>query len=336
MDTLIALGVFAGKAFIIVLAVAVILTLLVATILRARQSRPAIHVENLNEKFENLGQALKGAVLDRKAAKRDLKAQKKRDKAKKGHDDQKRIFVLDFHGDIRASHVENLREEVTALLTIARPGQDEVVVRLESRGGLVPPYGLAAAQLLRLRQAQLHLTICVDTVAASGGYMMACTANRIVVAPFAILGSVGVVAQVPNFHRLLKKHDVDYEELTAGDFKRTVSVFGEITERGRAKFMEQIEDTHFLFKEFVKTHRPQVDLTRIATGEYWYGRKALDLHLADEISSSDDLLFRARDHARIFHVEISTPKKLSEKIAENLSEALARAVEKLTTRFTSY
>ena len=130
------------------------------------------------------------------------------------------------------------------------------MVRLESGGGLVHGYGLAAAQLVRLKDAGLTLTVCVDKVAASGGYMMACVADKVVAAPFAVIGSIGVVSQLPNFHKWLKNHDVDYEMFTAGDYKRTVTVFGENDAEDRAKYQEELEQTHALFKHFVNTYRP--------------------------------------------------------------------------------
>lgn len=320
MELVTELGLFGGKVFIILFAIAGLLILFFALLARARQQKTLLSIENLNEKYENVEQALKEGILDEKTLKAEQKARKKNLKQKKIEVlDQKRIFVLDFHGDIRAAHVDNLREEVTSILTIARPNRDEVIVRLESPGGMVSSYGLAAAQLVRVREAGLHLTVCVDKVAASGGYMMACTANKIIAAPFAILGSIGVVAQIPNFHRLLKKHDIDFEELTAGEFKRTVSLFGEITEKGRRKSIEQIEDIHKLFKAFIKTYRPQIDLEKVATGEYWLGQQAKDLLLADELMASDDYIFKQRSQAHIFKVEVQARKKWSEKLAENIS-----------------
>jgi serine protease SohB len=329
MAFLMELGVFSGKVFVLALAIAVLLILLFVLIVRARQTKALLSVEHLNEKFEDMARGLKASLLDDKARKADQKESKKRAKAEKqGGKDKKRIFVLDFEGDIRASHLENLREEITSILTVAKPGADEVVLRLESPGGMVHSYGLAAAQLLRLKQAGVPLTVCVDKVAASGGYMMACTADRILAAPFAIIGSIGVVAQVPNFHRLLKKHDVDFEEITAGEFKRTVTLFGEITEKGRRKFLDQIEDTHGLFKSFVKTYRPVLNLEQVATGEYWFGQRAKDLLLVDDIIASDDYLFSQRDTAKIFKIEIAVRKRWSEKLAENIASLVARAIEK--------
>lgn len=330
MEYLMSLGLFSGKVAVIVIAIGALLVLFFTLLSRARQGRALISVEDLNEKFEQMAKALKAHTLDSKALKAEHKAEKKRLKLEKKAPttDKPTLFVLDFDGDIRASRLENLREEITSILTVARPGKDEVVVRLESPGGMVHSYGLAAAQLIRLRSANIHLTICVDKVAASGGYMMACTANRVTAAPFAIIGSIGVVAQVPNFHRLLKKHDVDFEEITAGEFKRTVSMFGEITEKGKRKFLDQIEDTHGLFKEFVHTYRPALDLAQVATGEYWFGERAKQLQLVDEIIASDDYLFRRRNEARIFKVEIVAHKKWSEKLAENIALLVQQTVER--------
>jgi serine protease SohB len=210
--------------------------------------------------------------------------------------------VLNFNGDIRASAVEMLRREITTVLTQADPAHDEVVLCLESPGGLVHGYGLAASQLARIRQQGVPLTICVDKVAASGGYMMACIGNRIIAAPFAVVGSIGVVAQLPNVHRLLKKHDIDVELMTAGEYKRTLTVFGPNSDAGRAKFQEELDDTHALFKEFVAGHRPQVEIDRVATGEHWYGQRALELKLVDELKTSDEYLVERAKAAELFAV----------------------------------
>ena len=233
------------------------------------------------------------------------------------------MFVLNFHGDIRATAVTSLREEVTAVLTAAQP-EDEVLVRLESAGGLVHGYGLAAAQLLRIRDRRLKLTVAVDKVAASGGYMMACVADRIIAAPFAILGSIGVIAQLPNFNRLLKKHDVDFEQFMAGEHKRTVTLFGENTDKGRQKFQEEIEDIHNLFKDFVRNHRPQVDRERVATGEHWFGARALDCRLVDELRTSDDYLLDASASADLYEIIYTGKKPWLARLLTQTGEALGR------------
>ncbi|WP_074382998.1 protease SohB [Acinetobacter pseudolwoffii] len=225
-----------------------------------------------------------------------------------------KIYVLDFKGDMAASAVESLREEITLILSTAKAGRDRVVVRLESPGGMVHGYGLAAAQLVRLRDAGFHLTICVDKVAASGGYMMACIANEVVSAPFAIVGSIGVVAQVPNFNRLLKDNKIDFELYTAGQYKRTVTMFGENTEEGKAKFEEELQQTHALFKHFVEKYRPQLNVEKVATGEHWYGRDALDLNLVDKLQTSDEYLLHLLTQHDVYSIQTRKKPTLSEKL----------------------
>ncbi len=216
-----------------------------------------------------------------------------------------------------------MREEISTVLTLAKP-TDEILVKVESGGGMVHSYGLASSQLARITQKNIPLTVCVDKVAASGGYMMAGVANKIVAAPFAIIGSIGVVAQLPNFHKLLKKNDIDYEMFTAGEYKRTVTMFGENTEKGRAKFVEELEDTHVLFKEFVNEHRPQVDIAEVATVEVWFGRRAKEVKLIDEIQTSDEYLFAQAETADIYQVEFTHKKSLPEKLGFAAQAAVDR------------
>lgn len=240
-----------------------------------------------------------------------------------------KIYVLDFKGDMAASAVEGLREEITLILATAKAGRDRVVVRLESPGGMVHVYGLAAAQLVRLREAGFHLTICVDKVAASGGYMMACIANEIIAAPFAIVGSIGVVAQVPNFNRLLKDNKIDFELYTAGEYKRTVTMFGENTEEGKAKFEEELQQTHALFKHFVEKYRPQLNIEKVATGEHWYGRDALDLNLVDTLQTSDEYLLNVLTQHDIYLLQTRKKPTLGEKLglqAAQIADSLVPTV----------
>ncbi|OTG62083.1 protease SohB [Acinetobacter sp. ANC 3903] len=240
-----------------------------------------------------------------------------------------KIYVLDFKGDTAASAVENLREEITLILSTAKAGRDRVVVRLESPGGMVHGYGLAAAQLVRLRDAGFNLTICVDKVAASGGYMMACIANEIVSAPFAVVGSIGVVAQVPNFNRLLKEKHIDFELYTAGQFKRTVTMFGENTAEGKAKFEEELQQTHELFKHFVEKYRPQLNVEKVATGEHWYGKDALELNLVDQLKTSDEYLLGLLAQHDVYVIETRRKPTLGEKLglqAAQMADGLVPAV----------
>ena len=262
--------------------------------------------------------------IEKKQAKLAVKQKQKQDKSSNQVAGAKpKLFVLSFNGSMDAHEVEELRQEITAVLAIIKP-EDQVVIKLESPGGVVHGYGLAASQLLRFRARNIPFTAVVDKVAASGGYMMACTANKIVAAPFAIVGSIGVVAQIPNFNRLLKKHDVDIELQTAGEYKRTLTMFGENTDEGRQKFKQELEETHLLFKDFVKEYRPNVDIEKVATGEHWFAAQAKDKGLVDQISTSDDFILSHLDTHKIISVSFQRKQKLSEKISKNLVKSVER------------
>jgi len=345
-EFLIEYGLFFAKVVTFVLALVIIIAVISTVAQRRRQAAEGeIEVRSLNDHFEDMQHAIEDAVFDEFRLKQIDKEQKKRDKAeakerkkaaKAGVEeeaDRKRIFVIDFDGDIHASDADAMREEVSAILSVARP-EDEVVLRLESPGGLVHSYGFASSQLERIRRRNIPLTVCVDRVAASGGYMMACIANTLIAAPFALIGSIGVVAQIPNFHRLLKRNDVDYEVLTAGDYKRTLTMFGENTEAGRQKFIEELEDTHSLFKEFVSEYRPDLDIEAIATGEVWFGRRALDKGLIDAIETSDDYLFRAVDEADILLVKYEYKLSLQERLQSFGVNVLDASIGKLWSRLS--
>ena len=311
------------KAGIIAVLFIVVLFLFVQMIKgESQKQKKKIEVENIGQDFENYYLQIKKSTLSKKPFDKLVKLihkKRKDNETKNVHGPY--VFVIDFEGDMQASRVELFREEISTILKAADPKKDEVLIRIESRGGAVHGYGLAASQLKRIRDYKIPLTVCVDKVAASGGYMMACVADKIVAAPFAIVGSIGVFAGVPNIHRLLKKHDVDYEEVTAGEFKRTVSVMGEISPKGRQKFMEQIEDIHKLFKNFVTENRPSLDISKVATGEYWFGIRAKELNLIDEISSSDDYIFKAlKDNKKVFKIKISVRKNLADKISNKIED----------------
>lgn len=298
-----------------VLIVLVVLLITVAGLKgRQRSKEGELEVRSINERLDDIREGMQAAVLDKAELKKLAKQRKQQEKHdKKNPVSKPRVFVLDFDGDIRASATDSLRQEVTAVLSLAGK-DDEVVLRLESGGGMVHSYGLASSQLARIRDAQIPLTVCVDKVAASGGYMMACIGNKILSAPFAVLGSIGVVAQMPNIHRLLKKNDIDVEVLTAGEYKRTLTFMGENTEQGRAKFLQDLQTTHDLFKNFVARYRPQLDMATVATGEVWLGTDALAKQLVDEISTSDQYLVQRAREASVFQVSSSFRKNLQERI----------------------
>jgi serine protease SohB len=292
---------FLVSGAVVVLLLLVFLALVVLIFKRtSKQEKAAFAVEHLNSTWEENQNRIRQAVLPRKAFAKIKKEQAKIRKSEKDDNESKKnVFVVDFDGDVTASACTSLRDLITALLTIVRPN-DEVVVRLESGGGVVHGYGLAASQLARLKDSKIPLTICVDKIAASGGYMMACVANRIVAAPFSIIGSIGVVSSTPNFNRLLKKHDIDFVEQTAGDHKRTVTLFGELTDSKKYKHQQDIIVIHELFKQHVAHFRPQVDINVVSTGEIWMGRMAHQLHLVDELKTSDDLLVELGRNANVY------------------------------------
>lgn len=336
-------GLFLAQALTFVAAILVVAAGLVAIGQRqkAEQQEGHIEIRDLNEKYRHIGHSIQHVVAEPEVLKAEIKAEKKAEKAKAkaakkkrgkadsaDDEDRKRIYVLDFDGDIKASATDNLREEISAVLAQVKPG-DEMLVKVESPGGMVHGYGLAASQLRRIRDAEVPLTIAVDKVAASGGYMMACVASRIVAAPFAVIGSIGVMAQLPNFHRLLKKNDIDFELFTAGEYKRTVTMFGENTDKGREKFSEELEDTHELFKQFVTANRPEVDIAKVATGEIWYGQKALEMGLVDELQTSDALVQGHLADWDVFEVKFVHKKNWQEKLGLATEGALEKAFLKI-------
>lgn len=330
MEFLSEYGLFLAKSVTILVAVIVVVSAIAVASQRNKRDSSEGHIEvtTLNHKFEDWEDMLKFEILDEDAFKKERKAKKKQekqDRKKNTQEQRKRLFVLDFDGDMSASEVEFLRHEISAVLTVAKP-EDEILLRLESPGGMVHSYGLASSQLQRIRNQGIPLTIAIDRVAASGGYMMACIGNRILAAPFAVIGSIGVVAQLPNFNRLLKKHDVDIELHTAGAHKRTLTMVGENTEEGRQKFKEELEDTHVLFKEFVSENRPELDIDHIATGEVWYGKRALDQKLIDEIRTSDDYLLSKRADTDIFSVKYRQKRSLPERLGFAAEGALSRSL----------
>ncbi|MBV8440652.1 MAG: protease SohB [Hyphomicrobiales bacterium] len=325
------LAAFLIKALIIVAAIGG-LAFLIARLARSSEPKDEeIKVRSLNERYDDMLDAMNAELLDKKQRKALVKARKKQAKAaakaRRNQEPGKRIYVLAFKGDMRASAVKRLGSEIDAVLTVARPGTDEVVLRLQSPGGTVTGYGLAAAEILRLRERNIKVTASVDQVAASGGYMMASAADRIVAAPFAVVGSIGVVAPVPNLHRLLQKNEIDFEEMTAGEFKRSVSVLGEITPAGREHFRGKLEDTHGAFKHFVQQCRPNVDIDRVANGDHWLASEALALGLVDELSTGDEYLFRARDGARLYEVSTEMRKTLAQQLLSGLGIAARNATD---------
>ncbi|MEH0689672.1 protease SohB [Vibrio cholerae] len=347
MEFLLEYGLFLAKIVTVVVAIIAILVIAKAAGGKSGSAKGELEVTNLSEQHKHTVDTLEHHLHDdaflkardkaeKKSQKEETKAREKAIKqaSKAGELDSQRephLFVLDFKGSIDAKEVASLREEVTAILAVAREG-DEVLLRLESGGGMVHGYGLASSQLDRIKHAGIPLTIAVDKVAASGGYMMACIADKIVSAPFAIVGSIGVIAQLPNFNKLLKKHDIDYEQLTAGEYKRTLTMFGENTDKAREKFKQELEETHDLFKDFIREHRPELALEKVATGEHWFGTQAHKLGLVDEINTSDDLIATACKEKTVLAIHYTQKKKLSSKLAGIAGEAADNVLMKLMDR----
>ena len=323
-------GMFLAKTLTFTVAVVVIILASVGSAVKSKkEAKGSIVVKHLNKEIDDLGDEIKHVVEDeqslKKAKKESKKAEKKRLKEKKKdkiESDKKRYYVFDFNGDARASQVENMRKVITAVLSVIRPEQDEVILRLESPGGMVHSYGLAASQLARIRNLNIPLTICVDKVAASGGYMMACLGSKIIAAPFAYIGSIGVLMQLPNFNRLLKEKNVDYEMITAGEYKRTLTMFGENTDKGREKVTEEIQETHDLFKDFVKENRPVLEIDKVATGETWFGKKALEQNLVDEIKTSDECIVEACRESDVYLVSYEKKLSIADKFGKVMESAL--------------
>lgn len=343
-DILTGYGIFILEILTILLVILAIVGLVISYRQHNKSKIGELEIKDLSEEFDHQVRVLRDFNLSEEELKQQAKAEKKaekqkakkrKEKLKKGEtlDDDKKscVYVLDFHGDISASETTALREEISAILNVAKP-EDEVLLRLESPGGIVHDYGFAASQLSRLKQKGIKLTIAVDKVAASGGYMMACVADKIVSAPFAVIGSIGVVAQIPNVHRLLKKYDVDVDVMTAGEFKRTVTVLGENTEKGKQKFQQELEATHQLFKQFVSQNRSCVDIDKIATGEHWFGQQAIDLKLVDEISTSDDLILEKMKEKHVVSVKYRLKKSLIKKLGHQAEESAVNIVHRYTTK----
>jgi len=315
-------GLFLLKVITVLISVIVLISFVAAS--KKSNTSEGLEIENLNEKYKGLSDSLNKAVMEKDEWKKKQKSEKaiaKKNKKKKTR--KPKAYILDFIGDIKASAVPSLREEVTAILDIAKRN-DQIVLRLDNHGGVVHEHGLAASQLARIRQKKIHLTVVVDKVAASGGYLMASVANKIYAAPFAILGSIGVIAQLPNFNRLLDNYGVDFEQITAGQYKRNVTMFGKNTDEDREKLKDQLEEIHELFKSSVNEYRPQLDLERVATGEHWYGSKALELGLIDEIKTSDELLIEMAKKYEIFSVKLKLKKPLKKRLLSNIDSLLEK------------
>ena len=324
MEFLYEYGLFLAKAATLVIAVILVIGAVAgAAASKSRSKKGQLQLIDLSEQYQQQTDEIQQELLDKKQYKRWQKELGKQDNSF-----DTRLFVVDFHGSMDARETDSLREEVSAILAVAT-ANDEVLLRLESGGGVVHGYGLAASQLDRLRQQNIPLTVAIDKVAASGGYMMACIGNAILAAPFAIVGSIGVIAQLPNFNKLLKKNNIDFEQFTAGEYKRTVTLFGENSDKGREKFQQELEQTHQLFKQFVQDHRPSLDIDAVASGEHWFGYQAKALNLVDTLQTSDDYIQQALKTKRVLQVKYQLKKGIAEKVGMGSASVLSQWWQKL-------
>jgi serine protease SohB len=235
---------------------------------------------------------------------------------------KKRCFVIDFNGDIMATQSKALNFEITSVICSAQEG-DEVLIRLQSPGGAAHAYGYAASQIERLKKA---------------GILMACVADEIIAAPFAIIGSVGVVSEFPNFFSFMRNLGIDYKQYTAGKYKRTVSPLGEITDEGEEKFKEDLVEMYDLFRDHVSSHRENLDMDVIATGEHWQGIKALELGLVDKIETAEEYILdrlTSFEFAKITYV--GDRKTLAEKIGASLvANVFGQFFSRINSFLTNY
>ena len=336
-EFLFAYGLFFAKVITALIAL-VFVVAIIGSGREKKDSSPFLKVTNLNKKYNELREYLRSAIMDKKRYKALLKAQTKEAKKEKksvtNKNPKPKLYVMEFEGDIKATGVDSMRDEITALLSVAEP-QDEVLLKLDNSGGMVHEHGLAASQLKRIQDANLNFTISVDKVAASGGYLMACVANKIIAAPFAIIGSIGVLAQLPNFHRLLDKAGIDFEQHTAGEYKRTVTMFGKNSDKEREKLKLELHETHTLFRDFVLENRSKLDIDKVATGEHWYGTQALDLNLIDEIKTSDDFLVDALENYDIYEIKMEVKKALQDRILGGLFSSIESVAGRFSERQNS-
>ena len=333
IDLLVAYGFFLLKVITVLLVILIpILMISSSTKHRKETDKGRIIVKNLSDKLEEIGVTLKSAEMDPKAYKSFLKERNKKKKKENKGKPKEIVYVLDFKGDIQASAVGKLKQEINAIIA-SQVKCKEVVVKVESGGGSAYAYGLCAAELKRLVDNKIKLTVCIDKIAASGGYLMSCVATKIVAAPWAIVGSIGVIAQLPNFHRLLKKLDIDIEMHTAGKFKRTLTTLGENTKQGREKFISELEDLHVVFKDFVKENRSKIQVAKVATGEVWQGDKAKKLGLIDEIGTSDDYLLKLASKFKLLEIQYFEKKPFTARIGSAAEVIVEKGVYKILDIF---
>lgn len=318
MEALLELVVFAAKAGMMCLAVALIVGLIAKSAKDKITHTGKIKVLKLSERLAQFHKSVDESLLSPTDFDTKWKGVKPASKPKK-------LFVLDFNGGIEADEVKCLREEITTIITTGC-NADEVLIRLQSGGGTVDGYGLVASQIDRLKKAGLKVTVSVDRVAASGGYMGAVVADKIIAAPFSYIGSIGVIGQVPNIHKLLKEKGIEIEQHTAGQYKRTLTTVGETTDEGREKFKADLQRMHEHFKDHILKYRPDIEIEKVATGEVWNGSDALELGLIDDIKVSDDFIGEMWNEFEVLELKYEPPRTPNSFIASLSEQAFFKPV----------
>ncbi len=246
-----------------------------------------------------------------------------------------RLAVLRFQGlrDLNASGDQRLSEAIDEVL-VNRDHFEEAVVIIDSPGGTTHGYGHAYALLERLSASGLKVTACIDRIGASGGYLMALPADRILAGPFAIVGSVGVVAGIPNVKRLLEEKGVSYRLFVAGDKKRVVHFADDDGPEVREYMDEKLAGIHTQFLQAVEKHRgDRVKLDEVRSGDHWSAEESVEkgLGLVDELQTSAEyLLERNREVALVM---IERRVDITERFAGYLAARLSARVASLFTRW---
>lgn len=268
-----------------------------------------------------------------------VKAQEKSSSRKSGDEktgEPGKVAVLKFKGDIRASARFAFAKLVDEVVLNAREFK-EVVVVVESPGGGVSEYGMLFAELERMRKCEenFQLTVVVDTVAASGGYLMSLPAHKILAAPFAMVGSIGVVSFIPNIRELLEANKIKPRTFTAGDFKRTVTLTDEGDEKSAEQYKQQLALIHEQFKQALKKYRPQVELEKVATGEAWLASTTVEkeLQLVDGLNTSHALLLEMNQSFDLVEYSSKAERKTFLKRILGCDDENQSIVDQIVTKF---
>lgn len=175
-----------------------------------------------------------------------------------------------------------------------------VVLRINSPGGLIAPAQEVYQAIERLGQKK-PVVASMSTIAASGGYYVACAAESIIANPGSLTGSIGVKAQVPNFQELMRKLGVEQETIVSGDLKDAGSPTKEMTPKEREYFQEIVDELSGQFIQVVAQSRDLElqEVQELADGRAFTGTQALDEGLVDELGGMQEAVRILREKAQI-------------------------------------